>query len=115
MRKRPSGPALLAIAAATEAQAGPGASGYVAAMIRNARAIAGRQEAVGDAPEVTERASLRALLNAEGGLADLNRRLAAAIRAGKAPPGTHAHLLAAVRAELTESNPKSLERRASRP
>ena len=115
MRKRPSGKGLIAIADATEAQAGANAGGYVGAMIRNARAIAARQDAAGTAPEAAERASLQALLGAEGDLAALNRLLAAAIRAGKAPPGTHAHLLAVARAELVESNPKMLDRLASRP
>ena len=50
MRKRPSGTALIEIAEATEAAADPDApnANYVAAMIRNARAIADRQAEVGD-------------------------------------------------------------------
>jgi len=114
MRKRPSGPDLIAIADATETQAGGAATGYVAAMIRNARAIASRQEAAGDAPVTAELAALRALLIRDGGLPDLNRRLAGAIRAGTAPLGTHSHLLAVARAELAESNPKVLEKLDSR-
>ncbi|MCF3631107.1 DUF6285 domain-containing protein [Thalassospiraceae bacterium LMO-SO8] len=112
MRKNPSGPALTEIADATEAAADPGAgnANYVAAMIRNARAIAARQAAAGDAPERAETASLKALLGANGTLDDLNRALARAIRTGNAPKGTHAHLTAGMRAELGESNPRYLAR-----
>ncbi|MEP0337231.1 MAG: DUF6285 domain-containing protein [Alphaproteobacteria bacterium] len=112
MRKKPSGPALTDIADATEATADPNAGNakYVAAMIRNARAIAERQAAAGDAPERAETAALKALLGADGGLQDLNRALAQAIRDGDAPKGTHAHLIAVARAELAESNPRHLTR-----
>lgn len=112
MRKNPSGPALTDIADATEAAADPdaGNANYVAAMIRNARAIAARQAATGDTPERAETASLKALLGTDGGLEDLNRALARAIRDGNAPTGTHAHLTAVMRAELGESNPRYLAR-----
>ncbi|HBC08597.1 MAG TPA: hypothetical protein DC046_13615 [Rhodospirillaceae bacterium] len=112
MRKKPSGPTLTDIADATEATAAPDAGNakYVAAMIRNARAIAERQAAAGEAPERAETASLKALLGTDGGLQDLNRALAQAIRNGDAPKGTHAHLIAVARAELAESNPRYLAR-----
>ena len=112
MRKKPSGPALTDIADATEAAADPdaGNANYVAAMIRNARAIAARQAAAGDGPERAETASLKTLLGRDGGLDDLNRALARAIRQGNAPDGTHAHLTAVMRSELAESNPRYLAR-----
>jgi GTP cyclohydrolase III len=112
MRKNPSGPALTEIADATEAAADPGAgnANYVAAMIRNARAIAERQAAAGRTPEDAEAAALQTLLGTRGSLADLNRALARAIRDGNAPKGTHAHLSVVVRAELAESNPRYLAR-----
>lgn len=94
MRKRPSGADLLSIAAETEARARPEdpAANYVAAMVRNARAIAARQAEAGDA----------------GAPAEDERRLARAIRAGTAPAGTYALLLAEVRARVAESNPRAL-------
>lgn len=112
MRKKPSGPALADIADATEAAADPtaGNANYVAAMIRNARAIAARQAAAGDGPERAETALLKTLLGRDGGLDDLNRALAQAIRQGNAPKGTHAHLTAVMRSELAESNPRYLTR-----
>lgn len=112
MRKRPSGPALIDIADATEAAADPSAgnANYVAAMIRNARAIAERQAAAGDGPERAETAALKALLGRDGSLEDLNRTLAQAIRDGNPPKGTHAHLSAVARSELGESNPRYLSR-----
>jgi hypothetical protein len=112
LRKNPSGPALTDIADATEAAAAPdaGNANYVAAMIRNARAIAARQAAAGDAPERAETAALKALLSADVSLQDLNRALTRAIRTGNAPKGTHAHLTAVMRAELGESNPRYLAR-----
>ena len=107
MRKNPSGPALTEIATTTEAAAVPeaGNANYIAAMIRNARAIAERQAAAGDVPERAETASLR-----DDSLEDLNRALARAIRQGNAPDGTHAHLTAVMRGELAESNPRYLAR-----
>ncbi|PIW26322.1 MAG: hypothetical protein COW30_15790 [Rhodospirillales bacterium CG15_BIG_FIL_POST_REV_8_21_14_020_66_15] len=112
MRKNPSGAALTAIADATETAADPAAANanYVAAMIRNARAIAVRQAEAGDGPARAEEASLRALLGGDGSLADLNRTLVRAIRDGRAPKGTHAHLCIVNRAELAESNPRYLAR-----
>ena len=96
MRKKPSGADLLAIAEATEKTARPDdpAANYTAAMIRNARAIAARQAESG-APKTP---------------ADDPRHLARAIRAGTAPAGTHACLLAEVRARVAESNPRYLEK-----
>lgn len=112
MRKKPSGPALTEIADATEATADPNAGNakYVAAMIRNARAIAERQAAAGSTPEAAEATSLKTLLGKDGGLEDLNRALAQAIRDGNAPKGTHGHLTAVTQAELGESNPRYLAR-----
>lgn len=114
VRKKPEGTDLLAIAERTERQgvadADSAAGRYAAAMIRNARAIAGRQMAAGDAPAKAELAALRDLLGADGDLATLNRRLVERIRAGDAPPGTHAHLLRAARDNLAESNPRYLAR-----
>ncbi|MAN79387.1 MAG: hypothetical protein CMF64_03220 [Magnetovibrio sp.] len=105
---------MIEIADATEATAAPdaGNANYIAAMIRNARAIAGRQADAGQAPEDIETAALKTLLGADGSLEDLNRALAHAIRAGNAPKGTHAHLTAVVRSELGESNPRYLSRLA---
>ncbi len=112
MRKNPSGAALIDVADKTEAQADPNAgnANYVAAMVRNARAIAERQAAIGDASEQAEAATLKDLLNADGDLTSLNRALVRAIRDGKAPQGTLAHLRAVVRTELAESNPRYLAR-----
>jgi hypothetical protein len=112
MRKKPSGDALLEIAEQTEANADPNAGNarYVAAMIKNARAIAERQAEAGDAPAQAEIAALRELLGVDGSIDDLNRALVRAIRDGAAPQGTHAHLTAVVRAELAESNPRYLAR-----
>ena len=75
MRKQPSGKALSDIADATEASADPAAgnANYVAAMIRNARAIAERQDLAGDNPEKTEAAALTNLIGTTGSLDDLNR------------------------------------------
>lgn len=112
MRKQPSGKALSDIADATETAADPAAgnANYVAAMIRNARAIAERQDLVGDNPAKAEAAALTDLIGTAGSLDDLNRELVRAIRGGSAPQGTHAHLVAVNRYELAESNPRYLAR-----
>ena len=112
MRKRPSGADLIKIADQTEASANPDAGNarYVAAMIRNARAIAERQALAGNGPDTAEKAALKELTGGDGSLHDLNRTLVRAIRDGKAPTGTHAALTALNRSELAESNPRYLER-----
>ncbi len=112
MRKHPSGKALIEIAEATESTADPNApnANYVAAMIRNARAIVDRQADVGDDADRAEAAGLHALLDQAGAAEDLNRELVRLIRDGTAPVGTHAHLVAVNRAELAESNPRYLAR-----
>jgi hypothetical protein len=112
MRKNPSGQALIEIAAATEAAADPNAgnANYVSAMIKNARAIAGRQAEAGDRPLHAEAEELRALLAQDGAIEDLNRSLVRLIRAGTPPAGIHEHLVSVNRAELGESNPRYLAR-----
>ena len=112
MRKRPSGTALIEIAEATEAAVDPDApnANYVAAMIRNACAIAERQAEGGHDADRAEAAGLHALLGQAGAVEDLNRELVRLIRDGTAPVGTHAHLVAVNRGELAESNPRYLAR-----
>ena len=88
---------------------------YRELMLASALAIAERQQTTGDAPERDEGRSLARILGNEGGLADLNRALAAAIREGDYDPGAPGH--GAVRDHLwqtalelvRESNPKALE------
>ncbi|MBI4185330.1 MAG: hypothetical protein HY521_15160 [Proteobacteria bacterium] len=88
---------------------------YAARLVAAALAIAGREIAAGEAPAREERARLAALLGGEGDLAELNRRLARAIRAGAfdAPGDAQArliaHLEASVRARLMIDNPRALE------
>ncbi len=115
MRKTPSGPALLEIAARTEidlaARADDPQARYKQAMIKSARAIADRQAAAGDGSERAQLSSLRRLMHDDGGdLLGLTRRLARAIRAGCAPQGTHAYLSAVTLRVLAESNPAYLAR-----
>lgn len=112
MRKHPSGKALIEIAEATETAADPNAphANYVAAMIRNARAIADRQAEVGDDAAKAEAAGLHTLLGQASAVDALNRELVRLIRDGTPPVGTHAHLVAVNRAELAESNPRYLAR-----
>lgn len=93
----------------------PGDERYRDLMLASALAIAERQEKTGDAPEQEEAASLRRILGAEGSLADLNRKLAAAIRSGGYDPGSPGygeaqdHLWQTALERVRESNPKALE------
>lgn len=86
-------------------------------MVANAMAIATRQIATGGLPEAEERASLQALLGSpEEDLTNLNRELAARIRAGTIGLGgpdadhVHLHLLRVAADRVAESNPKALAR-----
>jgi len=96
---------------------------YDALMIANAMAIASREHAAGDAPAQAELSRLRKLFSErskplsgaalEAALADCNRRLAAAIRAGRFDDKDRAalldHLAQTAAAELAISNPRALE------
>ncbi len=118
MRDRPQGAELADLAARARrrdpALALPDDERYRDAMIARAEAIAARQAETGDGPESRERDSLKALLSDDGELAQLNRALAAAIRAGRFDPGAaeaaacYRHLRETALARLRESNPKAL-------
>ena len=96
---------------------------YDALMIANAMAIAWREHAAGNAAAQAELARLRELFSErskpasgaalETALADYNRRLAAAIRAGRFDDKDRAalldHLAQTAAAELAISNPRALE------
>ena len=92
MRDRPTGEELLALVERIEGGDGsiilPDDERYKELMIAGARAIAGRQRDIGDGPEKRELRELTRILGAEVSLADLNKTLAAAIRAGDHGPGT---------------------------
>lgn len=89
---------------------------YDALMVANAMAIAGRQTAAGDAPLREAKQRLSALYG-DGELADLERRLAADIRAGRFDPeepereAVFDHLWRTTRAKAAESAPKALKGR----
>jgi len=118
MRDRPQGAELADLAARARAgDAGlalPDDERYRDAMIARAEAIAARQAETGDGPEGRERESLQALLGADGELAQLNRALASAIRAGRFDPGQapaaacYRHLSETALERVRESNPKAL-------
>ena len=86
-------------------------------MLASARAISGRQQEFGDAPEGRERDRLALILEKGGTLADLNRELAGAIREGKfdsASPDRDSlrdHLWQTALDRVRESNPKALKGR----
>ncbi len=119
MRDHPDGPDLLALLSRIEdgdpSVSLPDDERYLELMLAHAKAIAGRQEDIGGASEARELGDLTTVLDREGGLADLNRQLAAAIRGGDFDPGTPGH--GGVREHLwqtalecvRESNPKALE------
>jgi len=118
MRDRPNGFDLSELA--ERVQAGdaaidvPDDQRYRDLMLASARAIAGRQEETGDAPERDELRSLTQILEKEAALADLNLALTAAIRGGAydpAAPGHDAvrnHLWQTALNRVRESNPKAL-------
>ncbi len=118
MRDRPTGEELLALVeridGGEEAIVLPADGRYKELMIAGARAIAERQRDIGDGPEKREREDLGGILGAEGSLADLNKTLAAAIRAGDHGPGTAdsaavgRHLWRTALQRVRESNPKAL-------
>lgn len=92
----------------------PGDARYRELMLVSAMAIAERQEDIGDAPEKRELNNLGALLDREGGLADLNKMFAAAFRGGTYDPDTpdhgavREHLWQTALERVRESNPKAL-------
>ncbi|NMG32486.1 DUF6285 domain-containing protein [Aromatoleum evansii] len=119
MREQPKGDALLATARQILRDdvlpALPADRKYALLMVMNAMSIAERQLRNGDAPEVQELAELRELLDdSKASPAEGNRQLARLLRAGAGDPGApqraalFAHLRAAGRRRLAESNPKVL-------
>ncbi|MDA1089335.1 MAG: DUF6285 domain-containing protein [Proteobacteria bacterium] len=118
MRDRPTGPELADLVRRIRendpAVEVPDDARYRELMLASARAIAERQQQIGDAPEREELQSLSRILEAKGGLADLNRTLAAAIRGGKYDPdapghdAVRDHLWQTARDRVRESNPKAL-------
>ncbi len=85
---------------------------YGAHLIGAALAIAVRELEAGGDGEERERRALARLLDGDGGLEDLNRQLAAEIRAGRHdtdPAAVHRLLVAATRSKLLENNPAYLE------
>jgi hypothetical protein len=123
MRDHPDGPDLLALLSRIEdcdpSISLPDDERYLKLMLAHAKAIAGRQEERGCASEARELQDLGSLLGSDGGdgesLADLNGRLAAAIRGGDFDPGTpghdaaREHLWQTALERARESNPKALE------
>ena len=118
MRDRPTGEELLALVERIEGGDGsiilPDDERYKELMIAGARAIAERQRDIGDGPEKRELRELTRILGAEVPLADLNKTLAAAIRAGDHGPGTAdssavgRHLWQTALERVRESSPKVL-------
>ena len=84
-------------------------------MLAAAKAIADRQDEMGDGPEQRERESLCRLLGEEATLIELNQRLAEKIRLGDFDSGAEArhaaarHLWETTRERVRESNPKALK------
>ena len=123
MRDHPDGPDLLALIQRIEdgdsSVSLPAAERYLKLMLAHAKAIAERQEERGGASEARELKDLGELLEREGddgeSLADLNRRLAAAVRGGDFDPGTpghgaaREHLWQTALERARESNPNALE------
>ena len=118
MRDRPTGEELLALVERIEGGDGsiilPDDERYKELMIAGACAIAERQRDIGDGPEKRELRELTQILGAEVPLADLNKTLAAAIRAGDHDPGTAdsssvgRHLWQTALERVRESSPKVL-------
>ena len=118
MRDRPTGEELLALVERIEGGDGsiilPDDERYKELMIAGACAIAERQRYIGDGPEKRELRELTQILGAEVPLADLNKTLAAAIRAGDHDPGTAdsssvgRHLWQTALERVRESSPKVL-------
>lgn len=118
MRDRPTGEELLALVERIEGGDGsiilPDDERYKELMIAGARAIAERQRDIGDGPEKRELRELTRILGAEVPLADLNKTLAAAIRAGDHGPETAdsaavgRHLWQTALERVRESSPKVL-------
>ena len=118
MRDRPTGEELLALVERIEGGDGsiilPDDERYKELMIARARAISERQRDIGDGPEKRELRELTRILGAEAPLADLNKTLAAAIRAGDHGPETAdsaavgRHLWQTALERVRESSPKVL-------
>jgi hypothetical protein len=118
MRDRPTGEELLALVERIEGGDGsiilPDDERYKELMIAGARAIAERQRDIGDGPEKRELRELTRILGAEVSLSDLNKTLAAAIRAGDHGPETAdsaavgRHLWQTALERVRESSPKVL-------
>ena len=118
MRDRPTGEELLALVERIEGGDGsiilPDDERYKELMIAGARAISERQRDIGDGPEKRELRELTRILGAEVPLADLNKTLAAAIRAGDHGPETAdsaavgRHLWQTALERVRESSPKVL-------
>ena len=119
MREQPRGQDLLACARQLLRDevlpALPAERRHALLMTLNAMSIAERQLRNGDAPEAQELAALRGLLDDQRvSLAEGNRRLAQALRAGAGDPGSpqraalFAQLRTVGRQRLAESNPKAL-------
>lgn len=124
MRDRPKGDELLASARKLLREqilpALPAEHKHGLLMALNAMSIAERQLQYGEGPERAELAALEALLGEPCPQPDVaNRRLALHLRAGAGDPGQArrsallAHLRAAGRQRLLESNPKALPARAA--
>ena len=119
MRDRPTGEELLALVERIEGGDGsiilPDDERYKELMIAGACAIAERQRDIGDGPEKRELRELTRILGAEVSLADLNKTLAAAIRAGDHGPETAdsaavgRHLWQTALERVRESSPKVLD------
>ncbi|NQV82937.1 MAG: hypothetical protein HQ494_03875 [Rhodospirillales bacterium] len=119
MRDRPDGAELLALIQRIEDAdplvSLPADEGYTQRMLAHAKAIAERQQALGRASEEQELQDLRSLLGGDGGLADLNRDLALAIRGGEFDPGApgadaaRRHLWQTALERVRESNPKAMK------
>lgn len=118
MKQRPDADELLELARRALRGDQSAGTSYTARMAANARAIAQRGIATGEADASAERALFEKLYGAkdaaDAGLADLNRRLAAEIRGGEWDAGggeLDKLLLEQTRARLRRSNPKYLKAR----
>lgn len=114
MREHPDGAELLAIAREVLKRELlpllPKDKQYDALMIANAMSIAERQLGAGEAPQQAERQALSQLLDQQGELPELNRALAAAIRAGRLDNHAEARRLLweSTLQRVRESAPKAL-------